>query len=184
MSRKLVAIVTSSLFLLGGAMTAHVDPVHARPAQAHGYLSVLANSKCRDADDCCRKGDLDECCHKGEDPHHRECCPEPYKKGKCERVPDGDNGGSGDFSLSVPGTSVTLIGSGNAGTAGTSVFVATVQAPHPLAHGQAFKVVTNGRIPPLRMAAKGRLYRLEISMGKWRAINAITVAGIYEAVRT
>jgi hypothetical protein len=106
-----------------------------------------------------------------------KCCPKGYKPSECQTTAS-----SGAFYVNVAGTRVSLKGEGTRSTRGSVVAVARVAARHLARQSQAFKLLAVGRIPVLRLAVKGRLYKLNVATNRWKPIRSITRSGIYEAV--
>jgi hypothetical protein len=104
-------------------------------------------------------------------------CPKGYKlkDGKCVRQ------GAGTFSIALAGTQIRLTGTTTRSNR-TPFRIARITVPGLRANAQAFKIFAAGRIPILRLATKGTLYKLNVATHRWMAIKTITTTGIYQAV--
>jgi hypothetical protein len=91
---------------------------------------------------------------------------------KCVTVPD-----TGKFSIKVPHTHTTLVGTGSSSDAGTKIHVVAVANP-PHTSGVAIRVTASGAFPPLHLKS-GKLYRYDPKTGEATSVKKLTKPGIF-----
>ncbi len=107
-----------------------------------------------------------------------KCPPNAYTSNcrACKHVPR-----AGHFSIHVPGTKVSLKGTGSAKTARTTICLTRVPAPRPSLGGVGVRVRATGKFNPLRLS-KGKLYWFKPSTNKTVRVSAVNGPGIYQVV--
>lgn len=110
-------------------------------------------------------------------PPLKKCDAGGYKHGKCVIVL-----AKGTNSFLVPTTTVRLRVTGSASTKKSQVTVWPVKVSHSPKGMQTFKVFLKGHILPLKLTKPGKIYRYNVSTGKWIRVNGISKTGIYGVV--